>query len=407
MTDDPAVGDDLFAPEVIADPFPYYKQLRETDPVHWNERSKVWLITRYDDVSWITRHPELFSSAVDAKDPRPPYPPVEAGEEDDTAYVKRNVRGRLIQTDPPAHTQRRAAMKRYFSARSINVWRPMIAAAVAGLLDEVQDRGRMDVMRDLAVPLPLMVICELLDIPKDERHEIRTVAEKLLVGPLAIPNRMREVANAMRTMDTFIQPLVEARTERPGNDLISLLAGAEVDGVFNREEVLQNLAFFVVAGHETTINLICNGLLAFLRNPDQWDLLRSAPEQLAIGATEECLRYDPPAPSLERIALEEIELRGRTIHQFDRVRWFNSAANRDPERFSDPDRFDITRSPNPHLSFGHGIHLCLGAHLARIEGREVFPALATRFERLQLETDQLRYAPAVHLRSLKALEVSW
>jgi pimeloyl-[acyl-carrier protein] synthase len=401
------IDDDLFAPELIADPFPYYDRLREVDPVHWNERNKVWIVTRYDDVSWLTSHPELFSSAVDARDPLPPYPPIEPGEEDDAAYVKRNIRGRLIQAEPPTHTKRRAVLKKYFSPAVIKQWRPMIAHAVASLLDEVQDRGRMDVMRDLAIPLPLMVICEIMDIPKEQRLEIRAVAQKLLVGPLAIPNRMSVLADAMRTMDTFMEPLVKERIEHPSNDLVSLVAGAERDGVYDHEAVLQNLAFFVVAGHETTINLICNGLLAFMRHPDQWDLLCSDPKKFAASATEECLRYDPPAPSLERIASADIELRGKTIRKFDRVRWFNSAANRDPEKFPDPEHFDITRSPNAHLSFGHGIHFCLGAHLARIEGQEVFPALATRFPRFKLETDPLEYVPAIHVRSLKTLEVSW
>jgi cytochrome P450 len=406
-TDHREINDDLFAPELIADPFPHYNRLREVDPVHWNERNKVWIVTRYDDVSWLTSHPELFSSAVDARDPLPPYPPVEPGQEEDAAYVKRNIRGRIIQAEPPTHTKRRAALKKYFSPAVIKKWRPMIAQAVANLLDDVQDRRRMDVMRDFAIPLPLMVICEIMDIPKEQRHEIRAVAEKLLVGPLAIPNRMRVLADAMRTMDTFMEPLLKQRIENPGNDLVSLVAGAQRDGIFDHEAALQNLAFFVVAGHETTINLICNGLLAFIRHPDQWDLLCSDPTKYAVGATEECLRYDPPAPSLERIALQDIELRGKTIRTSDRVRWFNLAANRDPEKFPDPERFDITRSPNAHLSFGHGIHFCLGAHLARIEGQEVFPALASRFTRFKLETNPLEYVPAIHVRSLKALEVSW
>jgi cytochrome P450 len=403
----PEIDDDLFAPEVLADPFPYYRRLREVDPVHWNERNKVWIVTRYDDVRWVTSHPEVFSSAVDATDPLPPYPPIEPGEEEVTAYVKRNIRGRLIQTDPPAHTERRTALKKFFSPAGMKAWRPVIVQAVANLLDDVRGQSGMDVMRDFAIPLPLMVICEIMDIPKEQRHELRAVAEKLLVGPLAIPNRWRVLANAMRTMDVFLEPLVKERIEHPSNDLVSLVANAGREGVFDHDQVLQNLAFFVVAGHETTINLICNGLLAFIRSPEQWDLLRSDPEKFAIGATEECLRYDPPAPSLERIAAEEIQLRGKTIRKFDRVRWFSSAANRDPGKFPDPERFDITRSPNPHLSFGHGIHVCLGTHLARIEGQEVFPALASRFPRLKLETDPLQYIPAIHVRSLNALEVSW
>jgi len=218
---------------------------------------------------------------------------------------------------------------------------------------------------------------------------------------------MREIADAMRAMDRYATPLVEERSQRPGHDLISVLAGGEQQGVYTRDQVLQNIAFLVVAGHETTINLICNGLLAFIRHPDQWDRLRGDGERLAGPATEECLRFDPPVKSIERIAVSDVELRGKTIKALDRVRWFIASANRDPERFPHPDVFDIGRTPNPHVGFGHGIHLCLGATVARVEGQEVFRALAERFERLTLETDPLRWAPAAHLRSLKALEVSW
>jgi cytochrome P450 len=408
-TDQPEIDDDIFAPEVIADPYSYYNHLREVDPVHRNEQYKLWIVTRYDDCSWLTLHPELFSSAIDAKDPLPPYPPIEPGEEEDAAHVKKSLQGRIIQTDPPAHTDRRGVFKKYFSAAHMKDWRPMITRAVNRLLDDVQSKGngRMDVMRDFAVPLPLMVICELMEIPEEQRYEIRAIADQMDASPLKRAQRMHILANALRAMDAYIEPLVEERIDQPGNDLISLAAGAERDGILTRDLVLQNLSFFVMAGHETTINLICNGILSFIRNPDQWDLMRSDPDKYAGTATEECLRYDPPAIGLERIAAQEINLRGKTIQPLDRVRWSACGANRDPERFTNPESFDITRSPNTHLTFGHGIHLCLGAYLARTEGQVIFPALAARFGRFKLETDQLEYLPAINVRSLRALEVSW
>jgi cytochrome P450 len=218
---------------------------------------------------------------------------------------------------------------------------------------------------------------------------------------------MREIGNAMRTFFEFITPLVEERKKNPGDDLISLLARGESDGVITREHLLQNASLLLVAGHETTINLICNGLLAFIQHPDQWERLRADPDGLAASATDEILRFESPVKSVERIATTDVELRGKTIHAGDRVRIFFSGANRDPEKFPDPDTFDIGRPPNRHLAFGHGIHLCLGATLARIEGQEVFTALARRFERFHLVTDPLEYAPMVDLRSLRALIVSW
>ena len=401
------IDDNMFAPEVIADPYTYYGRLRELDPVHWNELHQVWVVTRWDDTTWLNRHPDLFSSSVPQKDPRPPYPPIDEADREEADYVKWHQTGRIITTDRPAHRQMRGVLHDYFTPASVESWRPVIRSAITALLDEVRDNGRMDVIRDFALPLPLMVIAEMLGIPKADRPYVFSVAENLLIGPRVSPGRMREIADAMRAMDAYAAPKVEERIGQGGADLISVLAEGELAGVYTRDQVLQNIAFLVVAGHETTINLICNGLLAFLRHPDQWARLQADPEGLAASATEECLRYDPPVKSIERIANEDVELRGRKIQALDRVRWFIASANRDPERFEKPDTFDIGRSPNPHIGFGHGIHLCLGAAVARIEGQEIFRALAEQFDSFRLETDPLVYAPAAHLRSLKALEVSW
>lgn len=401
------IQDDMFAPAVIQDPYPYYAQLREVDPVHWNPLHEAWVITRYEDVTWVARHPELFSSAVFRLDQRQPYPPVDPGDLEEHAFVKANLVGRITNTDPPEHTGQRGALRSYFTAAVSERWREMVTVAIARLLDAVADRDRMDVMADLAVPLPLNVIAEIMDVPVADRPWIRQIAEKLLIGPRVDPGRMREISTAMRSMYDYVTPLIEQRQESPGEDLISLLARAEADGVFTREQTLQNVVLFLVAGHETTINLICNGLLAFLQHPEQWDKLRSDPNAYAASATDECLRYDPPVKSVERIALQDVALGGKTILAGDRVRVFMSAGNRDPERFEEPDAFDIGRAPGGHISFGYGVHLCLGAALARIEGQEVFKALALRYPRLTLETDPLEYAPMIDLRSLRGLAVSW
>jgi pimeloyl-[acyl-carrier protein] synthase len=185
------------------------------------------------------------------------------------------------------------------------------------------------------------------------------------------------------------------------------LAGGEKQGIFTRHEVLVNTSLLLLAGHETTINLICNGTLAFLHHPEQWAFFKSNPDGLSKTATEECLRYDPPVVSIQRIASQDVEMRGKTFHAKDRIRWFISSANRDPAKFAEPDKFDIARWPNQHVAFGSGVHHCLGATLARVEGQEVFKALAERFPRLQLETDQFEYQPSITFRSLKSLPVTW
>ena len=177
--------------------------------------------------------------------------------------------------------------------------------------------------------------------------------------------------------------------------------------MFTRHEVLVNTSLLLLAGHETTINLLCNGTLAFMRHPDQWALLKEDPAGLAKRATEECLRYDSPVKSIQRIASQDVQMRDKVLERNDRVRWFISSANRDPAMFQNPERFDITRWPNQHVAFGSGVHHCLGATLARVEGQEVFKALAERFPALQVETEQLEYQPSITFRSLKSLPVTW
>lgn len=406
VVDDLPAGDDLFAAEVNADPYTYFGALRETDPVHWNEQFKVWIVTRYADIQWLNLHPEVFSSSVPQLDPNPPYPPIDAADLDAYNFVQAQQAGRIITTDPPRHRAMRSALHRYFTPAAVESWRPMVRGAIHELLGKVTD-GRMDVVRDFAIPFPLLVISELLDIPVEDRAYIRDVAEDLLIGPRVSPSRMREIAAAMEAMTAYMEPLVKKRISNPGEDLISRLCVAETSGAFTREEVLQNIAFLVVAGHETTINLICNGLLALVRHPDQWRLLRDDPAGMAAGCTEECLRYDPPVKSIERIALVDTELGGKQIKAMDRVRWIIAAGNRDPRRFEDPDRFDITRTNNKHLAFGHGIHTCLGAALTRVEGEETFKAFGEKFGDLTLLTEPVEHAAALHLRSLKALEIAW
>jgi pimeloyl-[acyl-carrier protein] synthase len=186
-----------------------------------------------------------------------------------------------------------------------------------------------------------------------------------------------------------------------------VLARGEKQGVFSRHQVLVNTSLLLLAGHETTINLLCNGTLAFLRHPAQWKLLKQNPAGLAKPATEECLRYDAPVKSIQRIASQDVEMRDKVLRHNDRIRWFITSANRDPEVFGNPETFDITRDPNPHVAFGSGVHHCLGATLARLEGQEVFKALAERFPNLQLATTELSYQPSITFRSLKTLPVAW
>jgi cytochrome P450 len=262
-------------------------------------------------------------------------------------------------------------------------------------------------MADFATPLPVLVIAKLMGIPDEDRPFIRQWAKNLLFAGRGESARMRQVAQGTKDFYEYLPPLIEDRMVSPKADLLSVLVSGEQNGVYTRDEVMSNAILLLQAGHETTINLLCNGTLAFIRHPEQWQQLKQDPAGRAVRATEECLRYDAPVKSIQRIAAEDVELKGKLIRKNDRVRWFISSANRDPGMFPEPDRFDISRSPNPHVAFGSGIHHCLGATLARLEGQEGFKALAERCLSLHLETEELEYQPSITFRSLKSLPVAW
>jgi cytochrome P450 len=402
-----ALQDDMFTPDVIADPYAYYGRLRDEDPIHWNDAYALWVITRHDDVTWMTRHNELFSSAVFRNDPKPAYPAIDESDLGLYEYVRNYQADQFIQHDRPEHLDMRKIVHGYFTPKAMESWRPFVVNAVKELLDAAEEKGSMDVMRDLATPLPVLVIAQMMGVPAEDRPYVRELAEKLLYIGRGEYDRMPILTDGMKGMVEYVSPLVDERIVRPGDDFISVLASGEKKGVFTRHQVLVNTSLLLLAGHETTINLICNGTLAFIQHPDQWALYKEDPVGRAKWATEECLRYDAPVKSIQRLASQDIEMRGKVMEKNDRIRWFISSANRDPNVFADPEKFDITRQPNPHVAFGNGVHHCLGATLARVEGQEVLKALAERFPDLQVATEQLDYQPSITFRSLKSLPVTW
>jgi cytochrome P450 len=405
-----AINDDLFASDVIADPYTYFGRLREEDPVHWNEKYELWVITRYDDLVWLTRHHELFSSEVFKRDPRGPYPAIDESDLDlYNTFVRPYQSARFIQHDRPEHLEERMVVHGYFTPKSAEQWRPLIQSAIKELLDEAEEMGQMDVMADFATPLPVLVIAQIMGIPFQDRLFIRELAKKSLFLNRGERDRIQTFTEGVKEMMGYVSPLLDERTISPKDDLLSVLADAEKRGVYDREETLSNALLLLVAGHETTINLICNGTLSFIRHPEQWERFKQDPSAKTARATEECLRYDSPVKSIQRIATQDVELRGKIIHQDDRVRWFITSANRDSQVFTEPTKFDIERYPNPHVAFGSGIHHCLGAYLARMEGQEALKALSERFPSLRLEVaePELEYVPSMNFRSLKSLPVSW
>jgi cytochrome P450 len=401
------VHDDLLGPDVIEDPYTYFGRLREEDPVHWNSLYETWVITRYEDVVWSLRRPELFSSEVFLRDPRPPYPPILAEDQGLYEFNKLYLSHWFIRRDPPDHTRMRRIAHLQFTPKYIEQrFRRMVQDIITFLIQEVEEKGQMDVIQDFAAPLPILVIAEWLGFPKEDREFLRQNSRGVLSVDEAAADRNEQTAKALLTFKEYINPFLDERAVHPRDDLLSLMAAGEREGTMSRDEVIGNLILLLIAGHQTTINLIGNGTLALMRHPDQWERLKRDPS-LIVKATEELLRYDGPVKRAPRLAAEDFELGGKMIRTSERVLIVLSSANRDHRQFTDPDRLDITRCPNPHVAFGGGIHHCLGVNLARLEGQEAIKALVQRFPPCRLETEILAYQPLLNLRALTCLPISW
>ena len=401
-----AIDDDLFSPDVIHDPYAYFGRLREEDPIHWNEKHGAWLVTRYDDAVWLIQHPELFSNKLPQRES---YPPIDESDLELHQLVNRFFVDFMVYQDPPKHTEMRKVVHAYFTRNAIEGWRPTIQSVIKTLLDEAEERDGIDLQHDFATALPLFVMAQMMGLPNQDRNFIQDeLAPKLLYMNRGDSDRMRMLCQGIEELQAYFAPLVAERVAKPGDDLLSALAGGEKSGAYTREDVVANAILLLVAGHNTTGDLICNGTLAFIRHPEQWALLKRDPAQAANLATEECLRYDSPQKTVTRIATEDVEMRGgKLIRTGDRVRWVISSANRDPEKFRQPDGFDIERNPNLHLSFGSGIHHCIGATLTRLEGSEAFKALALRFPNLRLENEDVEYQPSISFRTIESMPVTW
>lgn len=394
---------ELFTPEARANPYPLYKKYRENDPMHRTPFG-MWTLTRYEDVLAVVRDDRRFSA-----DPRNATVLQEFfPQEDDTAHPIREAAGRiLLFTDPPDHTRLRTLVNKAFTRRAIEDLRPHIADIVDDLLDRT-DTHEMDVIADFAYPLPALVICELMGVPVEDRDRFKGWSHDVapILDPINPPEVMQKAIATIEKFGEYFVELVEERRRRPQDDLLTALIRAEEDeDRLSEDELMGIIVLVFIAGHETTQNLIGNGLLALLRHPDQLELLRSDPT-LARNAVEELLRYDSPVQLTGRSALEDVEIGGHTIKQGEEAVVFLGAANRDPAVFDDPDALDITREKIQILSFSGGGHFCLGAPLARLEGQIAFMKLLERFPKIELATDSPQWRNTLTLRGLQSLPVS-
>jgi len=399
---------DLFCNQGLQDPYPLFARLREEDPVHWCEPMNMWLLTRYDDISQLIRDNKRLIS-----DRQSMYTDTLLPENIESASPLVHHIGLWLQNNnPPNHTRLKKLVNVAFTPRMIEDLEPRISDIVNDLLDQAGRGGGTDFIQSFCLPLPAIVICEMLGIPSEHRERYRDSVEGLIPfasgGGPGLNDAVGPARECLETLISFFDELISERRLNPREDLISALAGVEEDGDrLSKDELFALCVFLFLAGHETTMGLLAGGIIALLRNPDQFDLLKSDPETHIDKAIEEIVRYECPVTRAVRVPTEDIEVRGKTLKKGDTITMLLGAANRDPEVFTDPDRFDITRHPNKHLGFGLGIHFCLGAPLARREGRIAFPAVAERFPEMKLAIDQIEYKPALGIRSIISLPVTF
>jgi len=377
---------DLLSPAYLSDPYRYYLRLREQEPVYRSERLNAWVLTRYEDVHGALCDPRLISgkrvqSYADAL-------PVDVQPELQPLYHQ--IDKWIGNMDPPDHTRLRRLVNVAFTPRMVEGMRPRIRKLVDELLDAAAATARIDFISEFAYPLPAIVIAEMLGVPAEDRERFMAWSDGLTAyAGTGKPDVevARKASSSAGALTALLKRLATRRRAEPCDDLISALVRAEdKDERLTEHELLSMCGFLLVAGHETTMSLLGNGMLALLTHRDAFDRLRSEPE-LTASAVEEMLRFDSPIQHQTRVAAEDLEIRGRTIRKGERVMPFLGAANRDPRQFPEPDRLDLERSPNKHLAFGFGPHFCLGAPLARLEASIAFRALAGRFPFMQLEGD--------------------
>lgn len=413
QTDSPLQLSALRDPQVRADPYPFYARLRSQAPVHWDTSTGMgggWVLTGHADVMAALRDPRMTAERMQRPEA---YDWLPEQFQAAAQQVFRALPHQLLFLDPPDHTRLRGLMSKAFTPRLVEAMRPRVAALAASLLGAVREAGKMEVIGDLAYPLPAIVIAEMLGVPPEDREQfIRWSSDfgGVLDGTnLTLDEALQALVGVSEFMDYF-RDLIERRRDAPRDDLLqALLAAREREDVLSEDELLANLVLLLAAGHGTTTHLIGNGLLALLRNPDQLQRLYDDPSLIAT-AVPELLRYDSPVQLTGRSARDQLTIGGVTIAAGQHLTVIMGAANRDPEQFVEPDRLDVGRPENRIMSFGYGIHFCLGAPLARLEAEEVFKAIVRCLPKLRLSPgalESLEWQPSVVFRGLKQLHVEF
>lgn len=394
-----AGGTNPFAPEHRADPYSVYRHLRDHDPVHWDEEQEAYLCTRYSDCVDLLRSPGVSVDATKSTHAEERRATVQGA---NLAFEARP----MLFMDPPDHTRLRGLVNKAFTPRRVEGLRPDIEKLVDGLLDGLTERGEIDVIADIAFPLPVIVIAQLMGIPLEDGDQLKVWSKSLArtIDPVVSEEVAQQAMFSGLSFINYLNELIDQRRKDPGPDLLSALITAQDErGGLSHQELVVNCILLFIAGHETTQNLIGNGMLALMRNPDQRRRLTEDPD-LIKGAVEEMLRYDGPVQLTARHLLEDTEVSGRRIAGGETAILLLAAANRDPDQWADPDRFLVTRpDANRHIGFGNGIHFCLGAPLARVEAQATVSAMLRRLGDLELVEEMPPYTDNFTLRGLARL----
>lgn len=397
---------DLSSDEFFQDPYPTFAHLRQTAPVFWSEAWNAWVVTRYDLVTEALKDAARFSSAGRVDYLLRQLPP--AGERYRQVLAGHYEIG-LAHTDPPDHTRLRRLLSRAFTPKTIEQWRPRLHELITELLDELGDAAQFDLLHDLAYPLPATLLAEMIGAPTEDIGRFRDWAvgiNRLFEGGGRLSQASAQAAYESRMeMAAYITELAAQRRRQPRQDILSQLVSGEEAEQLTPDELISTLVTLFVAGHETTTNLIANGMALLLTHPEQQAVLEAHPETISDGV-EEILRYEPSVPRGWRIARQPVVLGGEQIGAGQLIFPMIGAANRDPAHFDQPERFDVQRRPNKHLAFGHGIHYCIGAPLARLEATIAIGQILERFPGLVLATDQLTWAHDIAIRRLNGLPVA-
>lgn len=394
------IHDDLLDVKVICDPYTYYENLRKSDPVHWNELWRGWILTDYDDVSAAFHDKRLSSNRMK---PSKSMPKSKSEELKSTFEILSKW---MVFNDPPQHTRLRMLVNKAFTPKAVEKLRPRIDEICNDLLNKLEGNEKIDLIKDYAYALPILVISEMLGLPEEDRDQIKNWSDDLLLmvfGAVDIKDRHTRAQNSLREMSTYLREVAEDRSKNPKDDLISAIAMAgDGDDLLTVDEIISTCTLLVFGGHETTTNLIANGMLALLQNPAEFEKLKVDSSLIRTGV-EEFLRYDGPSKSMIRVAKEDVLIGSKMIKEGERLLLVQAGANRDPSKFENPNLLDISRNPNPHLGFGKGMHYCLGAPLARLEGEIAILKLIERFPNIELTNEKLEWQPTIINRGLKAL----